>query len=212
MRVTLHLLGIWPRKHSRSSMHQLKTHFGVNSPLFQLKCSVLFSGIMINWLKNLLSEKKLAVTHQIMGIWPIKHLQNTEKRNFLQYCNEKDLHMGFWDPQHLSLIESGQTKVFFTTFLMKMGFWRPFRGQTPIFWWGTPTFFPLKIFLSWFIALHEKRTGRFSWKSGELTPKCVFSFCMLLRECFWGQMPNKWWVTPIFLSLDHFFDRFRGIL
>ena len=148
MRVTHHLLGIWPQKHSQSSMHQLKTHFGVNSPLFQLKCSVLFSGIMINWLKNLLSEKKLAVTHQIMGIWPIKHLQNTEKRNFLQYCNEKDLHMGFWDPQHLSLIESGQTKVFFTTFLMKMGFWRPFRGHIPIFWWGTPTFFPLKIFLS----------------------------------------------------------------
>ena len=58
MRVTHHLLGIWPRKHSRSSMHQLKTHFGVNSPLFQLKCSVLFSGIMINWLKNLLGEKK----------------------------------------------------------------------------------------------------------------------------------------------------------
>ena len=85
MRVTHHLLGIWPRKHSQSSMHQLKTHFGVNSPLFQLKCSVLFSGIMINWLKNLLSEKKLAVTHQIMGIWPIKHLQNTEKRNFLQW-------------------------------------------------------------------------------------------------------------------------------
>ena len=58
MRVTHHLLGIWPQKHSRSSMHQLKTHFGVNSPLFQLKCSVLFSGIMINWLKNLLREKK----------------------------------------------------------------------------------------------------------------------------------------------------------
>ena len=159
----------------------------------------------MNWLKNLLSEKKMAVTHQIMGIWPIKHLQNTEKRNFLQYCNEKDLHMGFWDPQHLSLIESGQTKVFFTTFLMKMGFWRPFRGHIPIFWWGTPTFFPLKIFLSWFITLHEKRTGCFSWKSGELTPKCVFSCCKLLRECFWGQMPNKWWVTPIFFVSKSFF-------
>ena len=134
MGVTHHLLGIWPQKHSRSSLQQLKTHFGVNSPLFHLKCSVLFSGIMINWLKNLLREKKMAVTHQIMGIWPIKHFQNTEKHNVHQHCNEKDLHMGFWDSQHLSLIESGQTKVFFTTFWMKMEFWRPFRGQIPIFW------------------------------------------------------------------------------
>ena len=134
MGVTHHLLGIWPQKHSRSSLQQLKTHFGVNSPLFHLKCSVFFSGIMINWLKNLLREKKMAVTHQIMGIWPIKHFQNTEKHNVHQHCNEKDLHMGFWDSQHLSLIESGQTKVFFTTFWMKMEFWRPFRGQIPIFW------------------------------------------------------------------------------
>ena len=35
---------------------------------------------------------------------------------------------------------------------------------------------------------------------------------MLLRECFWGQMPNKRWVTPIFLSLNHCFDWFREIL
>ena len=78
--------------------------------------------------------KKMAVTHQIMGIWPIKHLQNTEKPNFLQYYNEKDLHTGSYDSQHLSLIESGQTKVFYTTFWMKMEFWRSFRGQIPIFW------------------------------------------------------------------------------
>ena len=134
MGVTHHLLGIWPQKHSRSSMQKLKTHFGVNSPLFQLKCPVLFSGIITNWLKNLLREKKMAVTHQSMGIWPIKHLQNTEKPNFLQYYNEKDLHTGSYDSQHLSLIESGQTKVFYTTFWMKMEFWRSFRGQIPIFW------------------------------------------------------------------------------
>ena len=134
MGVTHHLLGIWPQKHSRSSMQKLKTHFGVNSPLFQLKRPVLFSCIVLNQPRNILRGKNVGVPYQKMGIWPIKHLQNTEKHNFLHYSNEKDLQKGFWDSQHLSLIESGQTKVFFMTFLIKMVFWRPYRGQIAIFW------------------------------------------------------------------------------
>ena len=70
MGVTHHLLGIWPQKHSRSSLQQLKTHFGVNSPLFQLKHPVLFSCNVINQLRNISREKNVGVPYQKMGIWP----------------------------------------------------------------------------------------------------------------------------------------------
>ena len=111
-----------------------KNTFWGQFPTFSSKMFSSFFRYYDKLIEESSQRKKMAVTHQIMGIWPIKHLQNTEKHNFLQYCNEKDLHTGFWDSQHLSLIESGQTKVFFTTFWMKMEFWRPFRGQIPIFW------------------------------------------------------------------------------
>ena len=94
MSITHQKMGIWPQKHLWRSMGPLKTCFGVKSPFFYLKGPLLFSGIMINWLKNLLSEKKVGVPPQIMGIWPIKHLQNTEKHNFLHYRNKKDSQMG----------------------------------------------------------------------------------------------------------------------
>ena len=49
------------------------------------------------------------------------------------------------------------------------------------------------------------------WKNEDLSPKCVFRGPILLHKCFWGQMPIFWWVTLIFLPLDHFFNLFKGI-
>ena len=94
MSVTHQKMGIWPRKHLWRSLWPLKTSLGVKSPFFYLKGPLLFLGVMINRLKNLLREKKVRVTQQIMGIGPIEHLQNTEKHNFLHYRNKKDLQMG----------------------------------------------------------------------------------------------------------------------
>ena len=86
-------MGIWPQKHSWRRMGPLKIHFGVKSPFFYLKGPLFFSGVMKNWLKNLLRGKKVGIAHQKMGIWPINHLQNTEKHSFLHYRNKKDLQM-----------------------------------------------------------------------------------------------------------------------
>ena len=123
MGVTHQKMGIWPKIHQWRTMVPLKTHFGVISPFFHLKGPLIFSGVMINWLKNFLKEKKVGVTHQIMGIWPIKHLQNTKKHNFLLNRNKKDEQMGvlrlqtyffdrIWSKESLLCDISGQNSVF----------------------------------------------------------------------------------------------------
>ena len=90
MGVTHQKMGIWPKIHQWRRMVPLKTRFGVISPFFHLKGPLIFSGVMINWLKNFLKEKKVGVTYQIMGIWPIKHLQNPKKHYFVQKCLIED--------------------------------------------------------------------------------------------------------------------------
>ena len=212
MGVTHHLLGIGPQKHSRSSLQLLKTHFGVNSPLFQLKHPVLFSCNVINQLRNISRGKNVGAPYQKMGIWPLKGLQNSifiqkvVKKTFVWPDSIKERCWESQKPVCKSFSLQYWRKLCFSVF------WRCFMGQIPIIWWVTAIFFSLRRFFNQFIIIPEKRTEHFSWKSGELTPKCVFSWCMLLRECFWGQMPNKWWVTRIFLSPNHFFDWFRRIL
>ena len=49
----------------------LKTCFGVKSPYFYLKGPLLFSGVMINRLRNLFKGKKVGVAHKKIGIWPL---------------------------------------------------------------------------------------------------------------------------------------------
>ena len=66
----------------------------VKWPFLHVECQVIFSWVMIDRWKNSFKEKKVGVIHQKMCIWPIKHLQNTEKHNFLHYRNKKDLQMG----------------------------------------------------------------------------------------------------------------------
>ena len=73
MGVTHQKMGLWPKIHQWRRMVPLKTRFGVISPFFHLKGPLIFSGVMINWLKNFLKEKKVGVTYQIMAIWPIEH-------------------------------------------------------------------------------------------------------------------------------------------
>ena len=147
-----------------------------------------------------------------MGVWPLKGLQNpifikkVVKKTFVWPDSIKERCWGSQNPMCKSFSLQYWRKLRFSVF------WRCFMGQIPKIWWVTAIFFSLRRFFNQFIIIPEKRTEHFSWKSGELTPKCVFSCCKLLRECFWGQMPNKWWVTPIFFSPNHFFDWFRGIL
>ena len=66
------IIGHSTPKHSRSSMQQLKIHFGVNSPLFQLKRSVLFIWNVINQLWNIWRGKIEGVPYQKMGTWPLR--------------------------------------------------------------------------------------------------------------------------------------------
>ena len=77
MSITHQKMGIWPQKHLWRSMGPLKTCFGVKSPFFYLKGPLLFSGVMINQLRNHFKGKKVGVAHKKMGIWPLQYLQNT---------------------------------------------------------------------------------------------------------------------------------------
>ena len=50
-------------------------------------CLFIFSEVMKNQIKNLISEKKVGVTHEKMGIWPQKWLKegkivNDESSNY----------------------------------------------------------------------------------------------------------------------------------
>ena len=83
-------MGIGPQKNFRRKMGPPKTCVGFKCIFFHLKGPLVFSGVMINWLKNFLKEKKVGVTYQIMGIWPIKHLQNPKKHYFVQKCLKED--------------------------------------------------------------------------------------------------------------------------
>ena len=140
MGVTHHLLGIWPQKHSRSSLQQLKTHFGVNSPLFQLKHPVLFSCNVINQLRNISRGKNVGVPYQKMGIWPLKGLQNSifiqkvVKKTFVWPDSIKERCWESQKPVCKSFSLQYWRKLCFSVF------WRCFMGQIPIIWWVTAIF------------------------------------------------------------------------
>ena len=141
MGVTHHLLGIWPQKHSRSSLQQLKTHFGVNSPLFQLKHPVLFSCNVINQLRNISRGKNVGAPYQKMGIWPLKGLQNSifiqkvVKKTFVWPDSIKERCWESQKPVCKSFSLQYWRKLCFSVF------WRCFMGQIPIIWWVTAIFF-----------------------------------------------------------------------
>ena len=170
MSVTHQKMGIWPQNHFLRSMERLKTRFGVKSPFFHLKGPLLLSRVMIHRWANLFSEKKVGVTQQKMGIWPKKHLRNTEKYNFCHHLDQKDLQMGVLRLLTSFYYRIRPKKVFFVTFISKIVFRRCFLGQIPIFCWVTPTFFSLRRFSYQCIITLERMSGPFRWKNGDLTP------------------------------------------
>ena len=61
--------GIWLQKHDLSKV------FGIKWLFFHLQCLFIFLEVITNPMKNLISEKKVGVTHEKMGIWPQKWLK-----------------------------------------------------------------------------------------------------------------------------------------
>ena len=103
MSVTHKKMGIWPRKLLWRRMGPLKTRFGVKSPFFHLKGPLLFSGVMINRLRNLFKGKKVGVAHKK---W-VFDLYNTSKTPFCSEMSQWRLSFG----QILSLNDIWSLKI-----------------------------------------------------------------------------------------------------
>ena len=88
--VTHQKMGIWPQKHLWRRMGPLKTRFGVKSPFFHLKGPLLFSGVMINQLRNLFKGKKVGVAHKKWVFGPY----NTSKTPFCSEMSQRRLSFG----------------------------------------------------------------------------------------------------------------------
>ena len=148
--------------HLRQIMGSLKHVLGKNPNFFTMNS---------NW--RIVSKiRKVTVNHQTMGIWPWKHVRNTEKRNSLQYCNKKDLQMGVWDSKHLSLIEFGQKSILEGVSQQK-GVLVMRLGSNTHFLMGYTHFIPIKRFLNWFILIPEKKVDLLGEKSGFEPKTCL---------------------------------------
>ena len=67
--VTHEKMGIWPQKPCIIEV------LGIKCPFFHLQRLLIFSEVMTNPIKNLVSEKKVGVTYEKMGIWPLNGLK-----------------------------------------------------------------------------------------------------------------------------------------
>ena len=103
MSVTHKKMGIWPQKPLRRRMGPLKIGFGVKSPFFHLKGPLLFSGVMINRLRNLFKGKKVGVAHKKWVFGPY----NTSKTPFCSEMSQWRLSFG----QILSLNDVWSLKI-----------------------------------------------------------------------------------------------------